>query len=65
MLAVYCVECVDPLLGYSADQGPAFPGVSRVSTDLLREGAPIEPDPPVSHWKPEAVVKMPSLVPLD
>ncbi|XP_077895605.1 serine/threonine-protein phosphatase PGAM5, mitochondrial isoform X4 [Ictidomys tridecemlineatus] len=30
-------------------------GVSRVSTDLLREGAPIEPDPPVSHWKPEAV----------
>ncbi|KAG3278548.1 peroxisomal membrane protein 2, transcript variant X1 [Ictidomys tridecemlineatus] len=32
-----------------------LPGVSRVSTDLLREGAPIEPDPPVSHWKPEAV----------
>lgn len=30
-------------------------GVSTVSTDLLREGAPIEPDPPVSHWKPEAV----------
>lgn len=34
-------------------------GVSTVSTDLLREGAPIEPDPPVSHWKPEAVVKCP------
>ncbi|XP_005403000.1 PREDICTED: serine/threonine-protein phosphatase PGAM5, mitochondrial isoform X1 [Chinchilla lanigera] len=32
-----------------------LPDVSRVSTDLLREGAPIEPDPPVSHWKPEAV----------
>lgn len=36
---------------------PSSSGVSRVSTDLLREGAPIEPDPPVSHWKPEAVVK--------
>ncbi|XP_065549280.1 serine/threonine-protein phosphatase PGAM5, mitochondrial isoform X2 [Lathamus discolor] len=32
-----------------------LPGVKKVSTDLLREGAPIEPDPPVSHWKPEAV----------
>ncbi|XP_058512719.1 serine/threonine-protein phosphatase PGAM5, mitochondrial isoform X1 [Ochotona princeps] len=32
-----------------------LPGVCRVSTDLLREGAPIEPDPPMSHWKPEAV----------
>ncbi|XP_075390913.1 serine/threonine-protein phosphatase PGAM5, mitochondrial isoform X2 [Tenrec ecaudatus] len=32
-----------------------LPGVCRVSTDLLREGAPIEPDPPVTHWKPEAV----------
>ncbi|KAL0610348.1 Serine/threonine-protein phosphatase PGAM5, mitochondrial [Plecturocebus cupreus] len=38
-------------------QGPPCfsPGVCKVSTDLLREGAPIEPDPPVSHWKPEAV----------
>uniref|UniRef100_A0AAR2IP08 Serine/threonine-protein phosphatase PGAM5, mitochondrial n=1 Tax=Pygocentrus nattereri TaxID=42514 RepID=A0AAR2IP08_PYGNA len=26
-----------------------------VSCDLLREGAPIEPIPPVTHWKPEAV----------
>lgn len=34
-----------------------LPGVCKVSTDLLREGAPIEPDPPVSDWKPEAVVK--------
>ncbi|OXB64029.1 hypothetical protein ASZ78_013455 [Callipepla squamata] len=33
-----------------------LPGVKKISTDLLREGAPIEPDPPVSHWKPEAVV---------
>nr|XP_033812513.1 serine/threonine-protein phosphatase PGAM5, mitochondrial isoform X2 [Geotrypetes seraphini] len=32
-----------------------LPGVKRISTDLLREGAPIQPDPPVSHWKPEAV----------
>ena len=32
-----------------------LPGVSKVGTDLRREGAPIEPDPPVSHWKPEAV----------
>lgn len=32
-----------------------LPGVKKISTDLLREGAPIEPDPPVSHWKPEAV----------
>ncbi|XP_013925267.1 PREDICTED: serine/threonine-protein phosphatase PGAM5, mitochondrial [Thamnophis sirtalis] len=32
-----------------------LPGVSKLSTDLLREGAPIEPTPPSSHWKPEAV----------
>ncbi|XP_051981792.1 serine/threonine-protein phosphatase PGAM5, mitochondrial isoform X1 [Xyrauchen texanus] len=32
-----------------------LPGVELVSCDLLREGAPIEPVPPVSHWKPEAV----------
>ncbi|XP_066511126.1 serine/threonine-protein phosphatase PGAM5, mitochondrial-like isoform X2 [Hoplias malabaricus] len=32
-----------------------LPGVDLVSCDLLREGAPIEPIPPVSHWKPEAV----------
>lgn len=31
-------------------------GVELVSCDLLREGAPIEPVPPVTHWKPEAVV---------
>nr|XP_020445982.1 serine/threonine-protein phosphatase PGAM5, mitochondrial isoform X2 [Monopterus albus] len=31
------------------------PGVELVSCDLLREGAPIEPVPPVAHWKPEAV----------
>uniref|UniRef100_A0A8B9HC90 Serine/threonine-protein phosphatase PGAM5, mitochondrial n=1 Tax=Astyanax mexicanus TaxID=7994 RepID=A0A8B9HC90_ASTMX len=33
-----------------------LPGVEMVSCDLLREGAPIEPVPPVTHWKPEAVV---------
>nr|XP_034955220.1 serine/threonine-protein phosphatase PGAM5, mitochondrial isoform X2 [Zootoca vivipara] len=32
-----------------------LPGVKKSSTDLLREGAPIEPNPPSSHWKPEAV----------
>ncbi|XP_062873763.1 serine/threonine-protein phosphatase PGAM5, mitochondrial isoform X2 [Trichomycterus rosablanca] len=32
-----------------------LPGVEMVSCDLLREGAPIEPVPPVGHWKPEAV----------
>ncbi|KAG6934747.1 PGAM family member 5, mitochondrial serine/threonine protein phosphatase, partial [Chelydra serpentina] len=32
-----------------------LPGVKKISTDLLREGAPIEPVPPISHWKPEAV----------
>lgn len=27
------------------------------STDLLREGAPIPPDPPTRHWKPELYVR--------
>lgn len=31
-------------------------GVDLVSCDLLREGAPVEPVPPVTHWKPDAVV---------
>ncbi|XP_063171481.1 serine/threonine-protein phosphatase PGAM5, mitochondrial isoform X4 [Candoia aspera] len=31
-----------------------LPGVAKLSTDLLREGAPIEPNPPSCHWKPEA-----------
>ncbi|XP_028312666.1 serine/threonine-protein phosphatase PGAM5, mitochondrial isoform X2 [Gouania willdenowi] len=31
------------------------PDVALVSCDLLREGAPIEPVPPVTHWKPDAV----------
>ncbi|XP_034548079.1 serine/threonine-protein phosphatase PGAM5, mitochondrial isoform X1 [Notolabrus celidotus] len=30
-------------------------GVELLSCDLLREGAPIEPVPPVTHWKPDAV----------
>ncbi|XP_046872051.1 serine/threonine-protein phosphatase PGAM5, mitochondrial isoform X2 [Hypomesus transpacificus] len=30
-------------------------GVELVSCDLLREGAPIEPVPPVTHWQPDAV----------
>lgn len=28
-----------------------------MSCDLLREGAPIEPVPNVTHWKPDAVVR--------
>ncbi|XP_073321722.1 serine/threonine-protein phosphatase PGAM5, mitochondrial isoform X3 [Pagrus major] len=32
-----------------------LPGVDLLSCDLLREGAPIEPVPPVTHWKPDAV----------
>lgn len=32
-----------------------LPDVDLVSCDLLREGAPIEPVPPVTHWKPDAV----------
>uniref|UniRef100_A0A1A7WZT5 Serine/threonine-protein phosphatase PGAM5, mitochondrial n=1 Tax=Iconisemion striatum TaxID=60296 RepID=A0A1A7WZT5_9TELE len=32
-----------------------LPGVELVSCDLLREGAPIEPVPSVTHWKPDAV----------
>ncbi|KAM9810889.1 serine/threonine-protein phosphatase PGAM5, mitochondrial [Neosynchiropus ocellatus] len=32
-----------------------LPGVDLVGCDLLREGAPIEPVPPVTHWKPDAV----------
>ncbi|XP_044145965.1 serine/threonine-protein phosphatase PGAM5, mitochondrial isoform X1 [Bufo gargarizans] len=30
-----------------------LPGVKKSSSDLLREGAPIRPDPPVCHWKPD------------
>ncbi|XP_053327455.1 serine/threonine-protein phosphatase PGAM5, mitochondrial isoform X2 [Spea bombifrons] len=30
-----------------------LPGVSKQSSDLLREGAPIRPEPPVCHWKPD------------
>ncbi|XP_067862236.1 serine/threonine-protein phosphatase PGAM5, mitochondrial isoform X2 [Heptranchias perlo] len=32
-----------------------LPDLDMMSCDLLREGAPIEPVPPVSHWKPEAM----------
>lgn len=34
-------------------------GVELLSCDLLQEGAPIEPVPPVTHWKPDAVVRVP------
>jgi len=29
------------------------PAIPRESSDMLREGAPVEPDPPVIHWQPE------------
>ncbi|KAM4808593.1 serine/threonine-protein phosphatase PGAM5, mitochondrial [Rhinophrynus dorsalis] len=32
-----------------------LPGVKTSSSDLLREGAPIQPEPPVCHWKPDVV----------
>ncbi|XP_076127242.1 serine/threonine-protein phosphatase PGAM5, mitochondrial isoform X1 [Alosa pseudoharengus] len=32
-----------------------LPGVELLSCDLLREGAPIRPVPPVGHWRPDAV----------
>ncbi|VCW85597.1 unnamed protein product, partial [Gulo gulo] len=32
-----------------------LPGICKVSTDLLREGTVIETNPPMPHWKPEAV----------
>ncbi|KAM4706688.1 serine/threonine-protein phosphatase PGAM5, mitochondrial-like isoform 2-T2 [Discoglossus pictus] len=32
-----------------------LPDVPKQSCDLLREGAPIRPEPPVSHWKPDVV----------
>ncbi|KAM8961568.1 serine/threonine-protein phosphatase PGAM5, mitochondrial-like isoform 1-T1 [Pelodytes ibericus] len=32
-----------------------LPGVAKQSTDLLREGAPVRPEPPVCHWKPDVV----------
>lgn len=28
------------------------------SSDLLREGAPVPPDPPSKHWRPELYVSM-------
>ncbi|XP_060077026.1 serine/threonine-protein phosphatase PGAM5, mitochondrial-like [Ylistrum balloti] len=30
-----------------------FPDVPRKETDMLREGAPIPPEPPMGHWRPE------------
>ncbi|XP_065322192.1 serine/threonine-protein phosphatase PGAM5, mitochondrial-like isoform X3 [Gordionus sp. m RMFG-2023] len=31
-----------------------FPDLPLVSCDLLREGAPVPPEPAIKHWKPEA-----------
>lgn len=30
--------------------------IPLTSSDLLREGAPVPPDPPSRHWKPELYV---------
>ena len=35
-----------------------FPDVPRRQTDLLREGAPVMPDPSVGHWRPERFVRI-------
>jgi hypothetical protein len=32
------------------------PDLETSSCDFLREGAPIQPEPPVGHWRPEAKV---------
>ena len=34
----------------------------REATDLLREGAPIRPEPKSSNWKPDAYVSFPHVV---
>ena len=34
-----------------------LPELPREESDLLREGAPIPPEPPVGHWRPEASVR--------
>lgn len=36
--------------------------VPLTSSDLLTEGAPIPPDPPTKHWKPELYVSILRLV---
>lgn len=38
-----------------------FPDVLTKPTDLLREGAPIRPNPPSQRWKPEEYVSRPFL----
>ena len=35
----------------------SLPRVPTSNTDILREGAPIEPEPPSRHWKPEHWVR--------
>ncbi len=34
-----------------------LPDVPRQSCDLLQEGAPIPPEPPIGHWRPNASVR--------
>ena len=35
----------------------SLPGVPTKTTDMLREGAPMEPEPPSTHWRPEHHVR--------
>ena len=34
-----------------------LPGIPVEKCDMLREGAPYPPEPPVGHWKPEQYVR--------
>lgn len=35
-----------------------FPNLPISSCDFIREGSPIVPEPPISHWKPEPKVRI-------
>ena len=35
-----------------------FPDIKIDKTDMLREGAPIRPEPKSKNWKPEAWVRL-------
>ena len=38
-----------------------LPDVNRESCDLLREGAPYPPEPPIGNWRPETNVSATSI----
>lgn len=35
-----------------------LPDLEVISCDFLREGAPIKPEPPLAHWRPESKVSL-------